>query len=591
MVRMTGLVIPMLAAAFLPATVLAASPEPSPPGPSIDVTLTPIVAPRDPAAIGTVRVTLRFDGIAAKRGEPLLLLPLVASNVDTVATVLSGMTVRDGRGALHLSARNVTLPEAGMRDAVAGGPSRAWIADRATTGPVTVTYTVPAEAALPPRGPAPPFSFSADGGGVSAAGHVFLLLPPGDLRYRATYGWDLSRAPSGSRGVSSLGEGRVTAAEPLDGAQLRMSFFMGGRIGTWPSPVPARGFFGAWQGVPAFDAVELLGWTGTLYDHYARFFGQRQSAPYGVFLRYNPVNAGGGVGLYHAFVTTFGKGRGSDVGRIRITLAHEMFHTFQPFLSQPGGLESSWFGEGLATFYQARLPFRFGMLTPDDYLADVNWTAARYYTSSMARVPNSVVPARFWADTRVRTLPYDRGMLYFATVDDALRKASAGKTSLDDLVMAMLALEHQGRATTDADWETLLRQHLGEQAVTDFRAFLDGAMPVPASDAFGPCFRRVAKPLRRYELGFLTDVLAEPRRVVRGLVPGSAAALAGLRDGDEIVDPVPQDGIQGEQGQLLTLRVRRDGRVFPITYLPRGETVDAWQWERIPGAPAASCAF
>ena len=63
--------------------------------------------------------------------------------------VLSGMAVRDGRGALHLSARDVTLPEAGMRDAVAGGPSRAWIPDRATSGPVTVTYTVPAEAARP----------------------------------------------------------------------------------------------------------------------------------------------------------------------------------------------------------------------------------------------------------------------------------------------------------------------------------------------------------------------------------------------------------------------------------------------------------
>lgn len=591
MARMTGLLIPMLAAVFLPATALATPSEPSRPEPSIDVTLTPIVAPRDPTAIGTVRVILRFKGIAAKRGEPLLMLPLVASNVDTIASVLTDMTAHDRRGRLQLSAHDVTLPEAGMRDAVAGGPSREWITDRATSGPVTVTYTVPAEATLPPRGPAPPFSFSADGGGVSAAGHVFLLLPPGDLRYRATYGWDLSRAPRGSRGVSSLGEGRVTANEPLDGAQLRMSFFMAGRIGTWPSPVPARGFFGAWQGAPAFDAAGLLGWTGALHDRYARFFGQRQSVPYGVFLRYNPINAGGGVGLYHAFVTTFGKGRGSDVGRIRITLAHEMFHTFQPFIGQPAGLESSWFGEGLATFYQARLPFRFGMLTPDDYLADINWTAARYYTSSMARVPNSVVPKRFWADTRVRTLPYDRGMLYFATVDDTLRKASDGKTSLDDLVMAMLALEHDGRPTTNADWEALLRQHLGEQAVADFRAFLEGAMPVPASDAFGSCFRRVAKPLRRYELGFLTDVLAEPRRVVRGLVPGSAAALAGLRDEDEIVDPVPQDGIQGEQDQLLSLRVRRDGHVFPVTYLPRGETVDAWQWERIPDAQVSSCAL
>ncbi|WP_246623305.1 peptidase M61 [Sphingomonas colocasiae] len=561
--------------------------------PALSLTLAPLAARKAPARIETVRVTLRLDGIATGPGGVLLRLPKVASNVDTVATVIAGLSARDAAGPLRLSARDVDLPETGMRDAVGGGPSREWIVDRAVRGPVTVIYDLPAHATLPPRGPAPPFAFSADGGGVSAAGHVFLLLPPGDHRYRATFGWDLSRAPKGSRGVSSLGEGTVTAAEPLNGAELRMSFFMGGRIGTWPpkGQSPSAGFFGAWQGAPGFDAAALLGWTGRLYDHYARFFGQAGGQPYGVFLRHNPINAGGGVGLHRSFVTTFGAGRGGDVAKIRLTLAHEMFHTFQPFISQPAGLESSWFGEGLATFYQARLPFRFGMLSAEDYLADINWTAARYYTSSMATAPNAQVPLRFWADTRIRTLPYDRGMLYFVTVDDALRKASGGRTSLDTLMLAMLAIEKAGKATTNADWEALLAGHLGQAAVADFRAFLDGRMPVPASDAFGPCFRRTTKALRRYELGFATDVLARPQRIVEGLVPGSAAARAGLRDGDEIVDPVPQDGIQGEQAEMLRLRIRRDGKIVPITYLPRGETVDAYQWERVPGTDGQACAL
>ncbi|MES2495675.1 MAG: peptidase M61 [Pseudomonadota bacterium] len=556
---------------------------------SLAVTLAPVAAPAAPTRIDTVEITLRFDRIAAGRGDALLRLPMVSSNVDTVATVLSAISARDAKGPLRLSMRDVDLPETGMRDAVGGGPSREWLVDRAVQGAVTVRYSVPAEATLPPRGPAPPFSFTADGGGVSAAGHVFLLLPPGDHRYRTTYGWDLARAPKGSRGVSSLGEGSVTPAEPLDGAQIRMSFFMAGRIGTFPAKIPTGGFFGAWQGDPAFDAGALLAWTGTLYDHYARMFGQKDSPPYGVFLRYNPINAGGGVGLYRSFVTTFGKGKGSDVGKIRLTLAHEMFHTFQPFIAKPAGLESSWFGEGLATFYQARLPFRFGMITPEAYLADINWTAARYYTSAMATVPNSEVPKRFWADTRVRTLPYDRGMLYFAAVDDAVRKASGGKESLDTLMLEMLAIETAGRTTTNADWEAVLARHLGPKAVEDFLGFLDGAMPLPASDAFGPCFRRITRPLRRYELGFATDVLAQPTRIVRGLVPGSAAALAGLRDGDEIVAPVPQDGIQGEQAELIRLSIRRDGKTFPIAYLPRGGTVDAYQWERAPGTDGQAC--
>lgn len=561
--------------------------------PAVTITLSPRPAAAGGATVATVDVTLRFEGIEIERGEPMLRLPLVASNVDTVATVISALEASDGQGAITLSARNVDLPLAAARDAESGGPSREWLSDRAVRGPITVRYTVPANATLPPRGPAPPFSFSNDGAGVSGAGHVFLLMPPGNARYRTTVDWDLSALGKGAQGVSSYGVGRVVAPEPLGSGELRMAYYMAGRLGLWPNPAPSRGFFSAWQGEPPFDAAPLMEWTGTLYGHYAKLFGQKEPPPYGVFLRYNPINAGGGVGLYHSFVTTFGRkgGNGSDPEETRLTLAHEMFHTFQPFISTPAGLESSWFGEGLATFYQRRLPLRFGMLSPDAFLKDLNFHAGRYYTSAMATAPNSEVPRRFWGDTRIRTLPYDRGMLYFATVDHAVRTKSDGRRSLDDLMLAMLEKQKGGAKTSNADWEELLRAELGDEAVTAFRAFLDGARPLPPSDAFGPCFRRTTRPLRQYELGFDTAVLAEPTRVVRGLVAGSAAAQAGLRDGDRIVDPVPQDGIQGNQTEFIELKIRRDGKIFPIRYLPRGETVQAYQWERVSGVPDASCAL
>jgi len=52
----------------------------------------------------------------------------------------------------------------------------------------------------------------------------------------------------------------------------------------------------------------------------------------------------------------------------------------------------------------------------------------------------------------------------------------------------------------------------------------------------------------------------------------------GLRNGDEIVKPVPQDEIQADQHALLHLVIRRDGREQTISYLPRGETVVVAQW-------------
>ena len=51
------------------------------------------------------------------------------------------------------------------------------------------------------------------------------------------------------------------------------------------------------------------------------------------------------------------------------------------------------------------------------------------------------------------------------------------------------------------------------------------------------------------------------------------------------------DSVPGDPKRLLTLRVTREGRTFPITYLPRGESVDAWQWSRVPGAPDSACVY
>ncbi|QDI02673.1 MULTISPECIES: hypothetical protein [Xanthomonas translucens group] len=68
------------------------------------------------------------------------------------------------------------------------------------------------------------------------------------------------------------------------------------------------------------------------------------------------------------------------------------------------------------------------------------------------------VATRFWQDTRIRTLPYDRGFLYFVTVDNALRKASGGRKSLDDLILAILHRRQRDKPLGIADWEAMLRQ-------------------------------------------------------------------------------------------------------------------------------------
>ena len=137
----------------------------------------------------------------------------------------------------------------------------------------------------------------------------------------------------------------------------------------------------------------------------SRFWGDTAEPPYRVVLRYNPINAGGGAAMTNSFLLTYGESA-QDPEALKGTLAHEMTHTW----TAAGGV-GQWYGEGNAVHYQALLPLRAGLITPDAYLKDINATARRYYTNALNGTPDAEIAPRFWEDTRIRTLPYDRGAL------------------------------------------------------------------------------------------------------------------------------------------------------------------------------------
>lgn len=557
------------------------------PLPRLAITLAPAAADAS-GDIPYVAVQVIAPDMDTAAGKPLLRLPLVSSNVETVAASLHDLQVTDSRGTVALTSRDD--PPSGLMY------FRHWYADRPVSGTVVIRYRAPITNALNPRGAAPPLELRTEDGGFSGDASTFLVLPETDRAYRIALTWNFSALGAKAVGLSTFGPGDIggtgvavgDSASKLNALYESGLYFMGGRIHVYPSPLPRAGFMSAWQGTPPFDARALMQWTQSLYGSYEHFFKAPAGRPYEVFLRRNTVNAGGGVEVGPSFVGTFDKETKPE--DFKLTLAHEMVHTFVGGLDSPQGLLSSWYAEGLAVYYERVLPWRAGLMSTGDFLADLDKTAGRYYTDLLNDTPNSQIPARFWADTRVRVLPYDRGSLYFAQLNAEIRKRSHGKRSLDDLVLQMIERRRQGLPLDQASWVSLVRDALGNRGVAQFQAMLDGKLILPPSDAFGPCFERTQAPLRRYQLGFDSQVLMEPARIVRGLVRGSAAARAGLQNGDRIVKPVPQDAIQADQNAKLTLLIERAGKTFPITYLPRGATVETYQWRRRPGGvPDRSC--
>jgi predicted metalloprotease with PDZ domain len=547
--------------------------------PTLTVTLSP-GAPDTQTNIPYVDVHVVLDGIAAPAGRPFLEMPIVFENVQGVADALANLQASDANGPLHLTVHDDTT-------AAGAGLYRHWTADRDAKDQVTISYRVPITNAPNARGAAPPLELRTEKGGFSGSGAILLILPETKAPFRISANWDLSKSGDRAIGFSTLGPGDATLPAPEPASFLASTYVMGGQIAHYPADLPKDGFASAWQGTAPFDTAALMRWTNTLYDFYLPFFHAPAKSSYAVFLRSNPINAGGGVEVGHSFVGTFGPN--TKVDNLKITLAHEMVHTFVGALQGDDELSLSWYSEGLAVYYERLLPLRAGQITPDRYLADINETAARYYTDLLNDTPNDKIAPNFWADTRIRVLPYDRGSLYFAVFNEQIRKATGGKRSLDDLVLTMIDRRAHGLPTDENAWVQLLQQTLGDIGVTTLHDMLAGKLVLPESDAFGPCFTRTTAKLRRYELGFDPAVLIQPKRIVRGLVPNSAAAQAGLRDGDEIVKPVPQDGIQADQRATLALLIRRGATEFAITYLPRGEVVDAYQWQRVPGKKDDTC--
>ena len=525
-------------------------------------------APNAAQHVPFVDVTLIAQDMHAAAGEALFGLAMVANTVVTSGKDLQGLTLTDGAGPIAVTTEDKA--EDGSN------ATRRWRAGRAVDGVVTLRYRVPIDAASPPLA-LPQYEMRTEGGTFSAAGNAFLLLPTDERPRRVEVHWDLAGFGTGAAGVSSFGIGDVTTAAAIPASQIAAAYYMGGRPGV--AGPEKNGFFAAWQGQPPFAMAPLMTWAGTLHRFYGTFFGYTPPR-FGVFGRTNTRNPGSGIGLTDSFAYTFNQN--SKPEDLRTLLAHEMLHSWVNSLDgsmdSAGGLDRSWFGEGLAVHYQRTLPYRAGMISADDFLRDLNETAGRYYTNVKIATPNAAIPEGFWRDTRIRVLPYDRGSLYFEATDARIRAKSGGRRSLDDIVRAMLKTRRDGGAMNEALYRSLLKAELGDEGIADLDAMLVGATIVPPSNAYGPNFRRVSRWLRRYDLGFEMASLQAKPKIVRGLILGSNADKAGLRNGDEILNGFPQDALQGDQQAYLTLDLRRNGRAFQIHYQPRGDAVAAFQW-------------
>jgi predicted metalloprotease with PDZ domain len=594
------LVVTALATASLTACAEAPLPAPAPPQPPpvrtpdwatpvpvaeahvLEIRIAPVLAPGATGAareIDHLDVSLRFSEPPGEFGDPgplVLTMPEREEGEPGWPEAVEDVYARDAEGALQLRTKPVATDEAHVE----------WRSDRRPVGAVNVGYRVRLTRGDARRN----VGTHANAGGFQGTGATFLLLPEAADVHKVRVAWDLAGAGEGARAVSSFGDGAVEAASSVD--RLRAAVFMAGPIGRMSIDEGTTRFEGAWLGRPAFDPVEAIPWAARVRAKERAFFRDADPAPFTFFLRAVP-----GMGP-----TWFGSGRpagfllvaGEELGltrTARFAIAHELVHHWiggergVRFDAPQGTMY--WFTEGFTVHFTRELLLRAGLATPEEAAEDLRERLARHATSAERDLPNDAIGKRFFQSSAVEKVPYDRGMLYAAEVDAAVRARSAGKRSLDDLVLALLdrvraeppAADGGAARLPASAWRELVGAELGPEAQARFDAeILRGEAFTPPPGAFGPCFKAEKKGIPRFELGF--EVRSFPDKKIAGLRRGSAAERAGLRDGDEIVRT--GGAVLGVVEQTIEITVKRAGAEKKVTFQPRGATVDGTLWVRDP---------
>jgi membrane-associated protease RseP (regulator of RpoE activity) len=133
-----------------------------------------------------------------------------------------------------------------------------------------------------------------------------------------------------------------------------------------------------------------------------------------------------------------------------------------------------------------------------------------------------------------------------------------------------------------------VRRELGPAGGARFDAVIGrGADPDPPADAFGPCFTRVPSAVPVFELGFDERRSRAAPPAIRGLVARSAAARAGLVEGDRLVS---LDSARLDPTTPAEVTIERAGQPVTLRYLPAraGATRAGFRWVHAAGADAGA---
>ena len=405
----------------------------------------------------------------------------------------------------------------------------------------------------------------------------------------ATLHWKM---PAGWTLCDSLGAGAPDQEFTGTMEQFRETVYVGGDFRVRTADVDGHPVTVAVRGRWKFSDEELAD-TAARILRTERDFWQDHDFPYYLVALIptegaaGNVRGEGGVELTRAVALFQPPGRALDFG-LKYVLAHEAFHNWNADQIQSGPTPLYWFSEGITDYDSRLLLLRAGLISPDDYARDYNRILREYWVSPTRNSRSAEASRAFYAGGTMAKLPYEQGALLAAHWDAAIRQATSDKKSLEDVLCDLRkAALTGGTGITAAQVAEAIRQYAPLDPAEEVQKGVEeGATIAPDPHGLGPGFSLRPIQLAPFALGFDMDATLK-QQIVTGVVPGSHASGAGLRDGEELISCLPYT--EGDPSQRITLSVRDGDNTREIQYTPCGDSVSVPQYVRDSSVSDAAC--
>ncbi|MES2460428.1 MAG: hypothetical protein V4671_07580 [Armatimonadota bacterium] len=339
-------------------------------------------------------------------------------------------------------------------------------------------------------------------------GTSFLVLPEWneEIPLRVTMDWEIPTrwTQADSFGIGE-GKARVFTATL---SQLQTAIYVGGDYRLHTFSVRGRPVHVALRGKWRFTDAQFCALAERIIEA-ERAFWKDDTFPY-FLITLTPTEESGkdyqGTGLTNSFAAYADQQvELMTVPGLKHLLAHELFHTWNPLkLSREGQFMEPqerhfWFGEGFTEYYSHQLLLRSGMVTRQEYFAQLNDRIRSYYLSPVRSTPNRQIEKEFFTSDAIGRLPYQRGELLAIRWNALIRSATGGRSSLDDVFHDLRRnASRYARLRPEQAVAALVRQYAKRDVSADIARYIIGGEIIPVSaDAFGPKVKLVQKKVSR----------------------------------------------------------------------------------------------